>query len=135
MRVASTRRWLDRRLPGALPARTSARRAEAHAAPKRAQSRRTRAPDAESRGRVAGGAARGLEQDLEHEVEVPARAARVEHGLPGALAELGELGGLAHVLPAERRVEPALRSERERGHRRRIHGRRLLYARSAPAGS
>jgi hypothetical protein len=39
------------------------------------------------------------------------------------------------VLPAERRVEPALRSERERGHRRRIHGRRLLYARSAPAGS
>jgi len=139
MRVHRSRRWPDsrRRLPGE-PKRRSARSADAHAAPKRAQSRRTRAADVESsasppsHGRVAGGAPRGLEQDLEHEVQVPARAARVEHGLACALAEEGELCGLAHVLPAERRVEPALRRERERGHRRRIHGRGLLYARRTP---
>lgn len=124
MRVHRSRRWPDsrRRLPGE-PKRRSARSADAHAAPKRAQSRRTRAADVESsasppsHGRVAGGAPRGLEQDLEHEVQVPARAARVEHGLARALAARDELGGLGEVAGEERGVEAAARGggEGERG--------------------
>ena len=58
-----------------------------------------------------------LERGLEQEVEVPARAARVEHGLARALAARDELGGLGEVAGEERGVEAAARGggEGERG--------------------
>ena len=74
-----------------------------------------------------------LERGLEQEVEVPARAARVEHGLARALAARDELGGLGEVAGEERGVEAAARGggegERGGGGGARVH-RPPLYPRS-----
>ena len=83
-------------------------------------------------------AARRLERGLEQEVEVPARAARVEHGLARALAARDELGGLGEVAGEERGVEAAARGggEGERGgggarvQAARVHGPPPLYPRT-----